>query len=663
MDAKRFDELSAAGLLPSPTGVVLELLRLTQHGPPTIEEVARVIQVDPVLSGRVLKFANESQFGRLRPVVSIPDAVERLGIESVRDLTKNLLVAGRSNNVPCSEFDYDGFWSRSLAVGIAAELLSSRTRVLPAEEGFSAGLLSQVGRLALASIHPDEYGRILATCPDGCVDELIEHERCAFSTNHNELTAALLREWGFPQVITSPILHHERPWHSDFEMGSRRQTICLVLHASARIGAFCVDTQDRQQPQVRELIEEGGQIGVDPQTMLAICDCVVERWHSQGHVLNLDVPVESSIPRSFADILHSEAPTSADDEPVCDPTRESIQVLVAEEDEATYNLVHDTLTEEGQTVLRAPDGPGTLRLVIEQNPQLVILSANALQTGDLNLCRALRQTVFGRGIYVIAIVDQNDQDTALELFDAGADACLERPLRPDMLLAQVRAGMRWTRLQEQVVRGRERVRQVTSELSVVNRTLQRAALTDTLTGLPNRRHMLSQLSRVWASAVRTERPLSCLLLDIDHFKQLNDEHGHDFGDLVLKRVAAVLGDSVRSDEFVCRYGGEEFVVICPDGNLEAAQQCAERLRSAIEAKISQSFPRLDGPVTVSVGVATSDVAQHPGALLKAADEALYTAKHAGRNRVATATEMSSSSTEPRAQGEMFGQPAFGAILP
>jgi diguanylate cyclase (GGDEF)-like protein len=175
-----------------------------------------------------------------------------------------------------------------------------------------------------------------------------------------------------------------------------------------------------------------------------------------------------------------------------------------------------------------------------------------------------------------------------------------------------------------------------AELGVANRKLQQAALTDALTGLYNRRYALDRLDREWAIATRSGQPLACLVIDIDHFKRVNDTYGHDVGDLVLLATAKVLCDSLRQSDVVCRLGGEEFVVIGPGMDWERAALCAERLRAATERNVlAVAGGKLH--VTLSIGAAVRTArTQGPACLLKAADETTYAAKQGGRNRVCLA---------------------------
>jgi len=209
-----------------------------------------------------------------------------------------------------------------------------------------------------------------------------------------------------------------------------------------------------------------------------------------------------------------------------------------------------------------------------------------------------------------------------------------------------------------------RVVERTHELAAANGELQRLlekveqmALTDSLTGLPNRRYAMDGLTRAAANAARYGRPLSCLLIDADGFKQVNDQHGHEAGDGVLLELAATLRGTVRTSDEVCRLGGDEFLVIAPETALAGAMVLGERLRAAVAAL---RVPTGTGAWHGSISVGAADLRPElldVQALLGAADRALYAAKHLGRNAVCAADEGGGSMPAPAASSPPGATPS------
>jgi diguanylate cyclase (GGDEF)-like protein len=270
---------------------------------------------------------------------------------------------------------------------------------------------------------------------------------------------------------------------------------------------------------------------------------------------------------------------------------------------------------------------------MECRPQLIVADWLMPEMDGLQFCRALRETKVGRGVYLVLLTGVEDEARLVEAFEAGVDDYVLKPVNPKMLLARLRAGERVVSLRSEVESDREEIRRFAAELAMTNRRLQEAALLDPLTGIPNRRYAMDRIDQEWSAAERGARPLACMLIDVDHFKLVNDSHGHDVGDEVLQRMADVLKHTARAQDVICRIGGEEFLVVCPDTDATAAGQCAERLRHAA-ANMRVAIGNVSLQITISIGVAAMDAAMpKPDAMIKAADQAVYAAKQAGRNRI------------------------------
>lgn len=178
-----------------------------------------------------------------------------------------------------------------------------------------------------------------------------------------------------------------------------------------------------------------------------------------------------------------------------------------------------------------------------------------------------------------------------------------------------------------------RVAERTKELVLANEALEKLAITDHLTELPNRRFVMGQLQLLFEASRPNAQPLSCLMIDVDGFKEINDRFGHDAGDVALKQLAQKIRHSVRSDDILCRLGGDEFIVVCPDTSLDGAMYAGEQIRKEVS---SLKIPAGKGFVAVSISIGaacTSQGIDDSSMLLKAADEALLRAKRSGRNCV------------------------------
>ena len=266
---------------------------------------------------------------------------------------------------------------------------------------------------------------------------------------------------------------------------------------------------------------------------------------------------------------------------------------------------------------------------------MMVIDCGVFGAESERLIRALRATRVGRRMYILLLAPNDDDDRLIDAFESGADDFLLKPFRPKVLTARFHAGQRVVRLQQELERDREEVRHFAAELAISNRRLQEVALTDALTGFPNRRYAIDRMHQEWVTATRNRRPLSCMIIDLDGFKLINDTHGHDVGDMVLRQAADALREALRGQDVICRTGGDEFLVICPETGLTSAMICAERLRASVDALLIETGgPALE--LTVSIGVAMRDGAMADlDALIKQADRGAYMAKRQGRNRVAS----------------------------
>ncbi|HAK95787.1 MAG TPA: diguanylate cyclase response regulator [Planctomycetes bacterium] len=627
----RIDELKATGRLPSPTGVALAVLRLTQDPNTTVEQLSQVLKCDPALSGRILKYANTAGTCAGRPAASVTEAAIRIGVYRGSQIALGFSLLSSYRNSPCRKFDYDGFWSQSLATAVSAQMLSSAIKSANADEAFSFGLLCQIGRLALATIHPDRYTEVLAAAGASQEEQLCRLEREEFALDHNDLTAAMLEDWGLPAVFVEAARCQEDPAGSGLDPVSRDSRLATLLHVARHMSAVCRAEDALRPPLLSALDAHAGEAGLDPAGLAEMLGTAAGEWRRLGRLLG--VPTTKTHEEKIAQAGRDDARAGAEPK---DPER--MRILVVDDDPALLDFIGALLQHEGHAVETAPGAETALRRALESNPQFIVTDWMMPGMTGVQLCKALRQSEQTKSIYVIMLTACEDESHLVEAFDAGADDYVVKPFNPRAFLARVRAARRIVNLQEQVARDKEEIKHYAAELSVANRKLERAALTDPLTGLANRRYALERLEQEWSTAIRYGRPIACMIVDIDHFKAVNDTHGHDAGDLVLQQTAQILRENVRRSDVVCRFGGEEFLVICKDTNEQGVRTVAEHVRAKVEAGFFE-VAGVRGHVEVSIGVAARAAATiSTKLLLKAADRALYAAKAGGRNRICVAQE-------------------------
>ncbi|MGA3066393.1 MAG: response regulator [Tepidisphaeraceae bacterium] len=312
---------------------------------------------------------------------------------------------------------------------------------------------------------------------------------------------------------------------------------------------------------------------------------------------------------------------------------EPFKILVVEDNPGQLEFLADFLNSTDHELLTASDGAEALRLFEEHSPRVVISDWNMPGMSGLELCRKIRAARNGKYVHFVMLTVRTDQANIIEAFDAGVDDFVAKPFNQQELLARVRAGLRSAWLHDELARKNEGSVQINLQLARLNESLQKAAATDELTGLPNRRSALSRLDEQLELADRYSGSLAVAIVDVDHFKTINDTFGHDAGDIVLKEISRILLSSVRATDSVGRVGGEEFLLIFPARTAQEAAVCAERCRTAVESHVF-TFNGAETRITISIGVAgRKSGTVERSELLKAADTALYAAKHAGRNNV------------------------------
>ena len=318
------------------------------------------------------------------------------------------------------------------------------------------------------------------------------------------------------------------------------------------------------------------------------------------------------------------------------PSPSPYNVLLVDDDPAILRLLSIWLQKAGYCVAQARDGREALAAIERECPDFLITDWEMPALDGLELCRATRRLNLPHYLYILFLTVKASLDEKVAGLDVGADDFLTKPVHRDELLAQMRSGARVLELE---------------------RRLSEMARTDPLTGLPTRRSFYEALVKEWERAKRIELPLSCVMMDIDFFKRVNDVHGHPAGDAVLKAIADVLSQICRRSDTVCRYGGEEFCVLLPETTEHGAALWAERVRKRL-ASLVVPVGEKQVRITASFGAAQKhDDTQTAEQLVDQADQALLCAKQSGRDRLVRFEWLSDASNlrlgDSEGQGGLF----------
>ncbi|NJD33788.1 MAG: diguanylate cyclase [Betaproteobacteria bacterium] len=675
----RVEEIKGMEDFPKPRGTANALIRLTQREGTSLAVMAHALKSDPTLSVRVIRVANAVGGGEHGPLVSLRDAVDVLGVPPVRSLALGFSLMETYRGGQCREFAYSRFWSQALARAVALQLLTAAREGLPPADAFSVGLLAGVGELIFATVFPTPYSELLqhrAGQAAAQSAQLSKAEQEAFAVTHGALAASLLLDYDLPEIYANAVESLGLPGPANAAQGSAEANAHRLLTLADRIGAICVAAPDAARALMPELFELGLGLSFEAGQLIALCDRAAHEWREWGALLEIEtgpmphfencaaaplsvgVAVAATPPSPVAPSIASEVadvpPVVAPDTPpaasldfasgVPEIERRSVGGSSAESAQVCALLVGDEarvrgplrgmLAEAGYRVAEAADGRHGLTLAIELQPQIMLVDLLAAEIDGIELPRSLRQFKAGRSSYVLILSVAEHEEKRVAALTAGADGFLTLPLQPRLFAAQLQAGTRVAGLQAELRQEREEIRRISAELAVSNRQLQEIGMTDLLTGCRNRRYAMDRMQQEWAMAVRSQRPLACMMIDLDNMKQINDAHGHAAGDNVLKLCASALRGEMRAQDVLARSSGDEFLVICPDTSLQAALTFAERMRAAVEV-----LPIVDGERavhgSVSIGVAVRDATTPDAdALIRLADQSAYLAKRQRNSVVA-----------------------------
>ncbi len=650
IDIRRFAQLKGTGELPSPRGVALAIIRLTQSEDVSMAELSRVIKGDPAFVGRLIKAANGVIANERRAIVSVQEALMVLGLPAVRTMALGFSLLSNYRKGACAGFDYVRYWSSSLLMALAMQALARHVRAIAADEAFSVGLLARIGELALATVYPLEFTRILAVADRSPGMRQVDLEQEAFALDHCALGEAMLIDWGLPDIVSRAVRQFEQPQFAADGENGREQMLVQSLVLSRAVARICLADASEHAALMPAMLRLAARLGVSREYFVAACDRVASEWIEWGRLLQFETHAmprfetlagfgeqgasELQVDAAAAQSLAAAVETApADEQGDSDAQAERLRVLVLASDAAERQRLRQVLEREGLAVFEADGGRQGIEAAVDLQPHMMLIDWRLGNVAGIDVVRSLRETRLGRAIYMLMLIPAEDDALLATVLDAGADDFVARPFRPIVLGSRLRSARRMVGLQAELEREREELRHFAAELAISNRRLEEVAMTDALTGFPNRRYALDRLQQEWIAVTRNQRPLSVMIIDLDGLKPINDNHGHDVGDMVLRQAGDALRSVLRAQDVICRTGGDEFLVICPDTELGAALRCGERLRLAVEAlTIETGGPQMK--ITVSIGVAMRDGRTSSlDALIKCADRGARICKQRGRNRV------------------------------
>ena len=302
------------------------------------------------------------------------------------------------------------------------------------------------------------------------------------------------------------------------------------------------------------------------------------------------------------------------------------RVLLAEDNLTQASIMMDYLENNGHEVIHVKDATSVFSAVDNHSPDVILLARHLSGIDGIHICRSLKNNSETSGIPIIMLTNKSTTSDKIVGLRAGADDYIPEPCDEDeltaVIIARLRTKSEWDDL-----------KQTTRQLREMLTKVETLASVDSLTGLFNRRRFEAVIEKEFKRSMRYNVSLSCLMLDIDHFKKVNDTFGHSVGDGVLLETVKIIQNNIRDVDTVARWGGEEFIIMSPNTSKNNALVVADRIRKSMA---NQSFPNVgDKKITISIGIADipDQAINTKEQLINAADQALYGAKKSGRNRV------------------------------
>lgn len=280
------NELKNTNRLPSPSGTALEIMRLLQTDNVLISDIAGLVKMDPALSARIIKFVNSAGTSNQRNIMNVNDAIVMVGMTAVKNFALSLSLITKDSQHRCNGFSYISFWSLSLARAVALMALNHFERIIPPEEGFTFGLLADIGRLAVASVWNEEYSDCLFSTHNEM--DLKKMESTLFSINHDEMSLLLLKDWGFSGLFVDSLA-------ASFTTNSARSNrLATQLILARQLAIYCVETDSERRNLLSDLDANFKQYNLKGFELLPFLDNLLIQWKEWGNLIDIKTNVPYS---------------------------------------------------------------------------------------------------------------------------------------------------------------------------------------------------------------------------------------------------------------------------------------------------------------------------------------------------------------------------------
>ncbi|HEY3426975.1 MAG TPA: diguanylate cyclase [Negativicutes bacterium] len=326
-------------------------------------------------------------------------------------------------------------------------------------------------------------------------------------------------------------------------------------------------------------------------------------------------------------------------------------IMIVDDNPYNLQIIAVLIENSGYESVLAQTGQQVFDFVSKEKPDLILLDIMMPEIDGYEVCRILQQDETTRQIPIIFLTAKVEAADIVKGLEAGAVDYITKPFNTIELQARIKTHLELKKVRDDLKQSNKQLQEVNTALQAANQLitvknqmlkemmeqLEYAAKVDALTGLFNRRYAVEKIEEEVARQQRNQKSFSFLMADIDFFKKVNDTYGHDGGDHVLKAISQMMQQTIREQDWLARWGGEEFLMLLPESDLAEAMLVAERIRQKIEENVID-YQKMKIAVTITLGVATYDGTEPVEQIIKKADNALYDGKASGRNCVVAAVQ-------------------------
>ncbi len=297
----------------------------------------------------------------------------------------------------------------------------------------------------------------------------------------------------------------------------------------------------------------------------------------------------------------------------------SVSALIVEDDKETRELIHEFIKDIFIKVYKTKSAEeAQILLKSDETIQLILLDWNLPGLSGIEFSKILRETTDNRYIYILMITGEQSSDSMILAYEKGVDDYIVKPFQFSELKAKLKSA--------------QRIIEMENKLRKKYKEAHYKSIYDSLTNVFNRAEIFEKLNVEYVRHTRNKLIFGIILIDIDYFKKINDTFGHQYGDYVLKKTAEIIKNRCRSYDYIGRYGGEEFLIICPETDKNSLYSIANRIREAV-MEYDFEYKNVKSNITISAGIATSDETHSFDSMLELADKRLYNSKSSGRNKI------------------------------